>query len=46
VGVPIAHVASERRRVPLDDPWVSAARLVGTCLGDEMPHGYQHYQRA
>jgi 6-phosphofructokinase 1 len=45
VGVPITHVASERRRVPLDDPWVSAARLVGTCLGDEMPHGYKHKQQ-
>ncbi len=45
IGVPIAHVADKRRRVPQDDPWVSAARLVGTCMGDEMPHGYKRKQR-
>lgn len=45
VGVPIEEVAGKRRHVPLDHPWVSAARLVGTCLGDEMPHGYKESQR-
>jgi 6-phosphofructokinase 1 len=46
VAVPIREVADRRRHVPLNHPWVSAARLVGTCLGDEMPHGYKASQRA
>jgi 6-phosphofructokinase 1 len=45
VGVPIEEVADRRRHVPLNHPWISAARLVGTCLGDEMPHGYKASQR-
>jgi 6-phosphofructokinase 1 len=45
VPVPIRDVADKRRHVPLNHPWVSAARLVGTCLGDEMPHGYKASQR-
>lgn len=44
VGVPIKDVAGKRRHVPLTHPWVGAARLVGTCLGDEMPHGYKKSQ--
>ena len=43
-AVPIDEVADRRKHVPLNDPWVSAARLVGTCLGDEMPHGYKASQ--
>jgi len=45
VSVPIEDVAGKRRYVPMDHAWVSAARLVGTCLGDEMPHGYKESQR-
>lgn len=32
--VPIAQVARKRKEVPLDHPWITAARRVGTCLGD------------
>jgi 6-phosphofructokinase 1 len=32
--VPLAHVAGNRKHVPLDHPWIAAARDVGTCLGD------------
>jgi 6-phosphofructokinase len=32
--VPIDEVAGKRKRVPLDHPWIAAARDVGTCLGD------------
>jgi 6-phosphofructokinase 1 len=32
--VPLERVAGKRRPVPLDHPWVLAARHVGTCLGD------------
>jgi 6-phosphofructokinase 1 len=46
IGVPIQEVADRRRHVPLNHPWVAAARFVGTCLGDEMPHGYKASQRA
>ncbi len=46
IDLRIADVAEGRRRVPLDHPWISSARLVGTCLGDEMPHGYKRKQRA
>ncbi len=46
IGIPIEEVADRRRHVPLNDPWVAAARFVGTCLGDEMPHGYKASQRA
>ena len=40
VGVPLEKVIGNRREVPLDHPWIAAARSVGTCLGDELPHGY------
>ncbi|RME84437.1 MAG: 6-phosphofructokinase [Caldilineae bacterium] len=32
--VPLEEVAGKRKLVPLDHPWVEAARAVGTCLGD------------
>jgi 6-phosphofructokinase 1 len=32
--VPLGDVAGNVRSVPLDHPWVAAARRVGTCLGD------------
>jgi len=32
--VPLDQVAGRRRTVPLDHPWIAAARAVGTCLGD------------
>ena len=34
VAVPLEEVAGHVRRVPVDHPWVNAARLMGTCLGD------------
>lgn len=35
VSVPLADVAGQQRRVPLDNPLIAAARAVGTCFGDE-----------
>lgn len=32
--VPLEKVAGKRKTVPLDHPWITSARLVGTCLGD------------
>lgn len=32
--VPLEEVVGKRKTVPLDHPWVEAARAVGTCLGD------------
>jgi 6-phosphofructokinase 1 len=32
--VPLDQVAGKRQSVPLDHPWIAAARAVGTCLGD------------
>jgi ATP-dependent phosphofructokinase / diphosphate-dependent phosphofructokinase len=32
--VPLEDVAGKRKTVPLDHPWLQAARHVGTCLGD------------
>lgn len=32
--VPLEEVAGNRRLVPLDHPWIEAARQVGTSLGD------------
>lgn len=32
--VPLDQVAGKRKDVPLDHPWIAAARAVGTCLGD------------
>ncbi len=33
--VPLEKVAGNKKLVPLDHPWIQAARLVGTCMGDE-----------
>jgi 6-phosphofructokinase 1 len=33
-AVPLVDVAGKVRSVPLDHPWVAAARRVGTCMGD------------
>jgi 6-phosphofructokinase len=32
--VPLEQVAGQRKPVPIDHPWIEAARAVGTCLGD------------
>jgi len=32
--IPIEQVAVKRKQVPLDHPWIAAARAVGTCMGD------------
>lgn len=32
--VPLEQVAKKRKEVPLDHPWITTARRVGTCLGD------------
>jgi ATP-dependent phosphofructokinase / diphosphate-dependent phosphofructokinase len=32
--VPLDQVVGHRKEVPLDHPWIGAARAVGTCLGD------------
>ena len=34
VAVPLEEVAGNRKEVPLDHPWIVAARNVGTNLGD------------
>jgi ATP-dependent phosphofructokinase / diphosphate-dependent phosphofructokinase len=33
-AVPLVNVAGKTKLVTMDHPWVNAARLVGTCLGD------------
>jgi 6-phosphofructokinase 1 len=33
-AVPLADVAGRWNLVPVDHPWIAAARHVGTCLGD------------
>lgn len=33
-AVPLAEVAGRKKTVPLDHPWIRAARSVGTCFGD------------
>lgn len=35
--IPIADVANKRKTIPLSHPMIVSARLVGTCLGDEIP---------
>ncbi len=37
VPVPLDQVAGKRKTVPIDHPWIEAARKVGTCLGDSSP---------
>jgi 6-phosphofructokinase 1 len=39
VPVPLENVAGIKKTVPVDHPWVEAARLVSTCLGDSPPPG-------
>jgi len=34
VTVPLTEVVRDRKTVPLDHPWITSARAVGTCLGD------------
>ena len=34
-ALPLSSVAGKKKLVPLDHPWVTAARLTGVCLGDE-----------
>ena len=34
VTVPIDEVAGKTRTIPPDSPYLSMARMVGTCLGD------------
>ncbi len=36
VPVPLSEVAGIKRTVPVDHPWIKTARLVETCLGDEI----------
>lgn len=33
-AVPLEEVAGKKKTVPMDHPWISAARDVGTCFGD------------
>jgi 6-phosphofructokinase 1 len=33
-AVPLDEVVGKRKTVPLDHPWITCARGVGTCLGD------------
>ncbi|MBD3392252.1 MAG: ATP-dependent 6-phosphofructokinase [Chitinivibrionales bacterium] len=33
-AVPLESVAGKRKTVPMNHPWIRAAMLVGTCLGD------------
>ncbi len=40
VATPLEEIVGKRRVVPLDHAWLHAARSVGTCLGDVVPHGY------
>ena len=39
VPVPLKKVAGIKRTVPVDHAWVTTARLVETCLGDEPEAG-------
>jgi 6-phosphofructokinase 1 len=36
-AVPLKDVVSKLKYVPTDHPWVQSARLIGICLGDEVP---------
>ncbi len=35
-AVPLEQVVGKRKTVPVDPPWIKAARDVGTCFGDEV----------
>lgn len=41
VPVALEEIVGKKRIVPPDHPWLRAARAVGACLGDEIPHGYK-----
>ena len=32
--VPLEQIVGRRKTVPMDHPWIRAARNVGVCLGD------------
>jgi len=34
-AVPLEEVANKKKLVPLDHPWITSARRVGVCLGDQ-----------
>jgi len=34
--VSLSEVAGKKKYVPLDHEWISCARKIGTCLGDEV----------
>ena len=36
VPIPLEEVAGKKKRVPVDHPWLTSARRVGTCLGDRL----------
>ncbi|NDV60965.1 6-phosphofructokinase [Puniceicoccales bacterium CK1056] len=36
VPIPLEEIAGKKRIVPTDHPWLQTARLVETCLGDEV----------
>jgi 6-phosphofructokinase 1 len=36
--IPIEEIASKRKIVPTDHPMITSARLVGTCMGDQIPN--------
>ena len=35
-AMPLEDIVGKRKIVPLDHPWISSARNVGTCLGDNI----------
>ncbi len=35
--IPIEQAAGKRKSVPQDHPMIASARLVGTCMGDQIP---------
>jgi ATP-dependent phosphofructokinase / diphosphate-dependent phosphofructokinase len=35
-AMPLEDIVGKRKIVPLDHPWISSARNVGTCLGDSL----------
>lgn len=40
VPVPLNDIVGKKRLVPLEHPWIMAAREVGTCMGDAISRGY------
>lgn len=35
-AVPLEEIVGKRKVIPLDHPWITSARNVGTCLGDTL----------